>query len=106
MNKAFKRRRDLIIDLLKDIKGMKTSIPEGAFYVFPEISSYYGKSDGERKIENSTDFCMYLLEKAHIATVPGEAFGEPSGFRISYATSEDNIVKAIERMKYALLKLK
>ncbi len=105
MNKAFQRRRDLIIDLLKDIDGIKTSVPDGAFYVFPDISSYFGKSYGERKIENSTDFCMYLLEVAHIATVPGEAFGEPSGFRISYATSDENIRKAIDRMKNALSKL-
>ena len=105
MNKAFLRRRDLIIDLLKDIEGIKTSVPDGAFYVFPEISSYFGKSDGVRKIENSTDFCMYLLEVAHIATVPGEAFGEPSGFRISYATSDENIKRAIDRMKNALDKL-
>jgi aspartate aminotransferase len=105
MNKAFKRRRDLIIGLLKDVKGLKTSVPDGAFYVFPDASSYFGKSDGKRRIENSTDFCMYLLEEAHVATVPGEAFGEPSGFRISFATSDENIVKAIERMKKALSKL-
>jgi aspartate aminotransferase len=105
MNKAFLRRRDLLIGLLKEVKGLKTSVPDGAFYVFPDISSYFGKSDGKRKIENSTDFCMYLLEEAHIATVPGEAFGEPAGFRISYATSDENIVKAVERMKKALSKL-
>jgi aspartate aminotransferase len=105
MNKAFLRRRDLIIGLLKDVKGLKTSVPDGAFYVFPDASSYFGKSDGKRKIENSTDFCMYLLEEAHVATVPGEAFGDPSGFRISYATSDENIVKAVERMKSALSKL-
>ena len=105
MNKAFQRRRDLIIDLLKGIEGIKTSVPDGAFYVFPDISSYFGKSYGNRKIENSTDFCMYLLEVAHIATVPGEAFGEPSGFRISYATSDENIIRAIDRMKDALSKL-
>lgn len=105
MNKAFIRRRDLIISLLKDIDGLKTSVPDGAFYVFPDASSYFGKSDGKRKIENSTDFCMYLLEQAHIATVPGEAFGEPSGFRISYATSDENIIRAIERMKNALSRL-
>ena len=105
MNKAFRRRRDLIIDLLKSVDNIKTIVPDGAFYVFPEISSYFGKSDGDRKIENSTDFCMYLLEKAHIATVPGEAFGEPACFRISYATSDENIVRAVDRMKNALAKL-
>jgi aspartate aminotransferase len=105
MNKAFKRRRDLIISLLKNIDGIQTSMPDGAFYVFPRVSSYYGKSDGERKIENSTDLCMFLLEKAHIATVPGEAFGEPSCIRLSFATSDENIVKAIERMKNWLSKL-
>ncbi len=105
MNKAFQRRRDLIIELLKSVDGMKTSVPDGAFYVFPDISSYFGKSYGDRKIENSTDFCMYLLEIAHIATVPGEAFGEPSCFRISYATSDENISRAIDRMKSALNEL-
>ena len=105
MNKAFRRRRDLIIDLLKSVDNIKTIVPDGAFYVFPEISSYFGKSDGDRKIENSTDFCMYLLEKAHIATVPGEAFGEPACFRISYATSDENIVRAVDIMKNELAKL-
>jgi aspartate aminotransferase len=105
MNKAFRRRRDLIISLLKDVNGLKTCVPDGAFYVFPDVSSYYGKSHGERKIKNSTDLCMYLLEEAHIATVPGEAFGEPACIRISFATSDENIVEAIRRMKTYLDKL-
>ncbi len=106
MNVAFKRRRDLILDLLKDIDGFKTSTPQGAFYVFPDISSYFGKSFNGKNIENSNDFCIYLLENAHVGTVPGEAFGEPKCFRISYATADENIVVAVKRMKEALSKLK
>lgn len=106
MLKAFKRRRELIVGLLKDIPGLQLSIPEGAFYVFPKIDSYFGKSYGKRKIESSNDFCLYLLEEAHIGTVPGEAFGEPSCFRISFATSDDKIVEAMKRLKEALAKLK
>ncbi len=106
MNIAFKRRRDLILNLLKDIKGMRTPEPEGAFYVFPEISSYFGKSFNGKKIETSNDLCIYLLEEGHIATVPGEAFGEPSCMRISYATSDEKLTEAVNRLKKALEKLK
>ena len=103
---AFKRRKELIVKLLQDIPGLEVSVPEGAFYVFPKIDSYFGKSYGDRKIECSNDFCMYLLEEAHIGTVPGEAFGEPTCFRISFATSDEKIVEAMRRLKEALAKLK
>ncbi len=105
MNKAFIRRRNLILDLLNDVPGIKTTKPDGAFYVFPDISSYFGKSDGTDQIKTSNDLCMYLLEKGHIATVPGEAFGEPSCLRISFATSDNNLIEATQRMKKALAKL-
>ncbi len=105
MNKAFMRRRDLIMEELKKINGLKYNKPEGAFYVFPDCSSYFGKSVNGKVIENSEDFCIYLLEEAHIATVPGKAFGEPNCFRISFATSDEKIKEAINRMKNALEKL-
>lgn len=102
---AFKRRKDLIMELLKDIPGLEVVEPEGAFYVFPKFDSYFGKSFGNRKIESSNDFCLYLLEEGHIGTVPGEAFGEPTCFRISFATSDENIIEAMYRLKSALAKL-
>lgn len=105
MNIAFKRRRDLILELLSDIEGIKTPVPDGAFYVFPEVSSYFGKSFNGKKIETSNDLCLYLLEEGHIATVPGEAFGEPTCIRISYATSDEKLKEAIDRLKKALAKL-
>ncbi len=103
---AFKRRKELTMKLLKEIPGIETSDPEGAFYVFPKVSSYYGKSAGNRKIETSQDFCIYLLEVANIATVPGEAFGEPDCIRISFATSDEKITDAMGRMKKAIAELK
>lgn len=106
MLKAFTRRKNLIMQLLKDIPGLEVAEPEGAFYVFPKIDSYFGKSYGNRKIESTNDFCLYLLEEGHIGTVPGEAFGEPTCFRISFATSDENIVEAMKRLKEALGKLK
>jgi aspartate aminotransferase len=105
MKAAFLRRRDLICGLLKDIKGVKVSIPQGAFYVMPDISSYFGKSDGETKIANSEDLALYLLDKAQVATVSGDAFGAPECIRISYATSDDLLVEAVKRIKAALDKL-
>ncbi len=105
MNKAFMRRRDLIMEELKEVNGLKYNKPEGAFYVFPDCSSYFGKSVNGKVIENSEDFCIYLLEEGHVATVPGKAFGEPSCFRISFATSDEKITEAINRMKNALDKL-
>jgi aspartate aminotransferase len=106
MRKAFERRRDLIVSLIKDIPGLEVNEPEGAFYVFPKCSSFFGKGDGSRTICNSTDFALYLLEVGHVATVAGDAFGDPECFRISYATSDDNIREAMSRVKAALAKLK
>ncbi len=106
MVKAFERRRDLIVSLAKEIPGLEVNVPEGAFYLFPKCSGFYGKSDGTRTIENSNDLAMYLLEEGHVATVGGDAFGDPECFRISYATSDDNIREAMRRMKECLARLK
>ena len=106
MRLAFERRRNLIVRLAKQIPGLEVNVPEGAFYLFPKCSSFYGKSDGERTINNSTDLAMYLLEKAHVATVGGDAFGDPDCFRMSYATSDDNIREAMRRIEEALKHLK
>jgi len=102
MRKAFERRRNLIVKLAKDIPGLEVNIPEGAFYLFPKCSSFYGKKDGDKVIANSTDLALYLLEKGHVATVGGDAFGDPECFRMSYATSDENIVEAMRRIKEAL----
>ena len=106
MRQAFERRRDLIVKLAKEIPGIEVNVPEGAFYLFPKCSSFYGKSDGETTIKNSTDFAMYLLEKGHVATVGGDAFGDPECFRMSYATSDENIIEAMNRIKNTVAKLK
>ncbi|MEA2106278.1 MAG: pyridoxal phosphate-dependent aminotransferase [Bacteroidota bacterium] len=103
---AFKRRRDLVIELMKDIKGLKNNVPQGAFYLFPEASYYFGKTDGNRTIKNAMDLCLYILEEAHVATVPGDAFGSPNYIRFSYATSDDQLREALKRMKKVLDKLK
>ena len=107
MRQAFERRRDLIVELAKDIPGLEVNVPEGAFYLFPKCSSFYGKTTPDGKtIGNSTDFAMYLLEKGHVATVGGDAFGDPDCFRMSYATSDENIVEAMKRIKETLATLK
>ena len=106
MRQAFERRRDLIVSLAKDIPGLEVNVPQGAFYLFPKCSSFFGKSDGKHIIGNSTDFAMYLLEVGHVATVGGDAFGDPECFRMSYATSDDNIREAMKRIKEALARLK
>jgi aspartate aminotransferase len=106
MNAAFLRRRDLMLGHMKNIPGLKFNVPEGAFYVFPDISSYFGKSFNGNVIRNSEDLCVYLLDKAHIATVPGDAFGAPANVRISYANSDENLNKAMERFRRALGELK
>jgi len=106
MVSAFKERRDLLIGLVNKIPGIITNKPNGAFYLFPDVSYYYGKSDGSATINNSTDLCLYLLDKAHVALVPGEAFGSPECIRISYATSKEQITEAINRIKPALENLK
>ena len=106
MRKAFERRKELIVRLAKDIPGLEVNNPQGAFYLFPKCSSYFGKADGDRVIRSSTDFAMYLLEVGHVATVGGDAFGSPECFRMSYATSDENIVEAMRRIKETLGRLK
>ncbi len=106
MQAAFRRRRDLVLDLMKDIPGWKINEPKGAFYVFPDISFYFGKSDGSTLVKNSTDLCMYLLHEGHVSLVTGDAFGEPNCLRFSYATSDDKLIEAIKRIKNTLSKLK
>ena len=106
MRKAFQRRRDLIVGLAKEIPGFEVNVPEGAFYLFPKCSSYFGKKAGDRVINTSSDLAMYLLEEGHVAMVGGDAFGSPECIRMSYATSDENIVEAISRIKKALAKLK
>lgn len=106
MRQAFQRRRDLIVRLAREIPGFEVNVPQGAFYLFPKCSSYFGKSDGKRTIGTSGDLAMYLLEEGHVATVGGDAFGSPECIRLSYATSDENIVEAISRIKAALAKLK
>ena len=105
MREAFERRRDLIVKLAKDIPGLEVNVPEGAFYLFPKCSSFFGKKSGDTVINNSSDFAMYLLETAHVATVGGDAFGDPECFRMSYATSDENIIEGMRRIKEALAKL-
>ena len=105
MRQAFERRRDLIVKLAKDIPGLEVNVPEGAFYLFPKCSSFFVKKCGDTNIYTSSDFAMYLLEEAHVATVGGDAFGDPECFRMSYATSDENIIEAMRRIKEALSKL-
>jgi aspartate aminotransferase len=105
MRVAFERRRDLVVKLAKEIPGLKVNRPDGAFYLFPEVTSYYGTHCGDRKINNSGDLAMYLLEEAHVATVDGAAFCAPGYIRLSYATSDENIVEAMRRIAAALAKL-
>ncbi len=102
MRKAFERRRDLIVGLSRTIPGWKVNEPQGAFYLFPEVSSYFGKRNGDYVINNDSDLAMYLLQEAHVATVAGSAFCAPGYIRMSYATSDDNIREAMERIKNAL----
>ncbi|MCD4769724.1 MAG: pyridoxal phosphate-dependent aminotransferase [Bacteroidales bacterium] len=102
MRDAFLKRRDLICRLLEDVEGFKVRIPQGAFYVFPEISYYFGKNDGKNVINDSTDLAMYLLEKAHVAVVGGAGFGSPDCIRLSYAASDKDLIEAVKRIKEAL----
>jgi aspartate aminotransferase len=106
MNNAFKRRKDLVVKLVREIPGLKVYDPDGAFYVFPQVNAHYGKSFNGTKIANSTDLCLYLLEFGHIATVPGDAFGDDNCIRISFATSDEKLVEAMKRMKEALAVLR
>lgn len=102
---AFRKRRDMLHTLLNEIPGVKANMPAGAFYLFPEVKSYYGKSDGETTIKGSDDLCMYLLYNAHVACVAGKAFGNDDCIRLSYATSEDKLREAVKRIREALAKL-
>ncbi len=106
MRDAFLKRRDLVLSLMKDIPGLKTNVPQGAFYVFPEVSYYFGKSYNGKTINNATDISLFLLDEAHVALVPGAAFGDDNYIRFSYATTEDNLKEALKRMKDAFAKLK
>lgn len=105
MRKAFERRRDLVVGLAKAIPGLKVNEPQGAFYLFPEVSSYFGKKYGDTVINNDSDLAMYLLEVGHVATVAGSAFCAPGYIRLSYATADEVIVEAMERIKTALAQL-
>jgi aspartate aminotransferase len=105
MRKAFLRRRDLIVSLAKEIPDIKINVPDGAFYIFPDLSAYIGKSFKGRKIAHSADLAMYLLEEGHVASVGGLAFGAPDCVRFSYATSDESLIEAMTRVKKALLAL-
>ena len=105
MRQAFERRRDLIVRLAREIPGLEVNNPQGAFYLFPKCSSFFGKRDGERVINSSSDLAMYLLEVGHVATVGGDAFGSPECFRMSYATSDENIIEAMRRIADTLARL-
>lgn len=105
MKEAFLKRRDLMFGLLKEIEGLKLSLPTGAFYLFPDVQSFFGKSYQQYQINNATDLCMYLIHEANVALVPGDAFGAPEAIRFSYATSEDILIEAARRIKEALAKL-
>lgn len=106
MRQAFQRRRDLIVKLAKEIPGFEVNVPEGAFYLFPKCDSFFGKKDGDRVINNAEDLAMYLLEVGHVACVGGTSFGAPECIRMSYATSDENIIEAMRRIKETVAKLK
>src|SRR5690606_23682684 len=106
MKEAFLRRRQLVYDLLNDIPGVKTNLPEGAFYFFPEISSFFGKKNAHGNvIKDSSDLALYLLNEGHVATVDGDSFGNNNYIRLSYAASDDALKEALRRIKEALGKL-
>jgi aspartate aminotransferase len=102
---VFRKRRDLVHSLLLEIPGLKINLPEGAFYFFPDVSYYFGKSDGQNSIHNATDLCQYMLRKELVAVVTGDAFGDANCIRISYAASEDVLREALQRIKKALAQL-
>lgn len=106
MSAIYLKRRDMVHGLLKDIPGLKVNMPEGAFYFFPDVSHYFGKSDGEMTVKDADDFCIYILAKAHVALVTGSAFGDPNAVRLSYAASEAELQEALKRIKNALALLK
>ena len=105
MRKAFERRRDLMVKMLGEIPGVNINVPQGAFYVFPEVKSFFGKKCGDTEINDAGDLALYLLNEAHVATVSGDAFCCPGHIRMSYATSDDNLREAVARIKVALAKL-
>jgi aspartate aminotransferase len=106
MKEAFARRRQLVYDLLTEIPGVRTNLPEGAFYFFPEISSFFGKKDQDGNvIKNSSDLALYLLNVGHVATVGGDSFGNDNYIRLSYAASDESLIEALKRIKEALGKL-
>lgn len=105
MTAEFRKRRDLVLSMLAEIPGIKSNHPEGAFYVFPDVSAFFGKSNGEQLIMNGEDLCNYLIYHAHVTLVTGKAFGDENCIRISYAASEEKLKEALKRMKDALAKL-
>jgi aspartate aminotransferase len=105
MMEEYRHRREIVYSLLKEIPGIKSNYPQGAFYFFPDVSSYFGKSDGTITITNDMDLCMYLLDKAHVSLVPGGAFGDGNCVRLSYAASEKELREALKRIKETLQKL-
>ncbi len=105
MVEEYKNRREIVYNLLKEIPGIKSNYPQGAFYFFPDVSSYFGKTDGKRTIQNEDDFCMFMLEEAMVSLVPGGAFGDPNCIRLSYAASEADLREALSRMKQVLSRL-
>jgi aspartate aminotransferase len=106
MVEEYRKRRDIVFNLLRDIRGVKANYPQGAFYFFPDVSSFFGKSDGERTIKDGDDFCLWMLEKGQVSLVPGGAFGEDNCVRLSYAASEKDLIEAMKRMKTILATLK
>ncbi|MCA6074245.1 pyridoxal phosphate-dependent aminotransferase [Fulvivirga sedimenti] len=105
MADAYLKRRDLVAKLLSEVPGIRINKPQGAFYFFPDVSDYFGKSDGETTIQDSDDFCLYILQKAHVSLVSGDAFGDPNCVRLSYAASEDDLREAIKRISETLARL-
>lgn len=106
MESAYLRRRDLVLDLLRDIPGIKTHVPEGAFYFFPDVTAFFEKSDGDMVIKDADDFCLYILKEAHVSLVTGAAFGAPDCIRLSYAASDEELKAALKKIKEATAKLK
>ena len=106
MVKEYRHRREVVYKLLKEIPGIKANYPQGAFYFFPDVSSYYGKSDGQHTIKDGDDLCLYLLDNANVSLVPGGAFGDPNCVRLSYAASEKELIEALRRIKETLSGLK
>ncbi|MFN7326574.1 MAG: pyridoxal phosphate-dependent aminotransferase [Chitinophagales bacterium] len=106
MREAFRERRDIVLSMLEEIPGIKTNLPDGAFYIFADVSAYFGKSDGQTTIHSADDFCDYVLLQGHVGLVSGSAFGDPNCFRLSYAASEEQLREAIRRMKSVLSRLK